>query len=155
MLSSEEESLVQEPMGRAFTPSCGGCISAHGASAPGSLSVSCLPKYWSFSFSISPCNEYSGLISYRTTAWFDLLAVHGTLKGLLQNHSSNQYLRHLLHQSFGPRVFLSFLFFFFPLFLFLADSLERRSQLCNPGNISLFTSFTLSSSTLDHQVLIH
>ena len=37
------------------------------------------PKYWSFSFSISPSNEYSGLISFRTD-WFDLLAVHGTLK---------------------------------------------------------------------------
>ena len=46
------------------------------------------PKYWSFSFSISPSNEYSGLISFRID-WFDLLAVQGTLKGLLQNHSSN------------------------------------------------------------------
>ena len=44
------------------------------------------PKYWSFSFSISPCNEYSGLISFRMD-WFDLLAVQGTLKSLLQ-HSS-------------------------------------------------------------------
>ena len=45
------------------------------------------PKYWSFSFSISPSNEYSGLISFRTD-WFDLLAVLGTLKSLLQHHSS-------------------------------------------------------------------
>ena len=45
------------------------------------------PKYWSFSFSISPSNEYSGLISFRTD-WFDLLAVQGTLKSLLQHHSS-------------------------------------------------------------------
>ena len=45
------------------------------------------PKYWSFSFSISPSNEYSGLISFRTD-WFDLLAVQGTLKCLLQNHNS-------------------------------------------------------------------
>ena len=44
------------------------------------------PKYWSFSFSISPSNEYSGLISFRTD-WFDLLAVQGTLKSLLQHHS--------------------------------------------------------------------
>ena len=44
------------------------------------------PKYWSFSFSISPCNE-SGLISFRID-WFDLCAVHGTLKSLLQHHSS-------------------------------------------------------------------
>ena len=45
------------------------------------------PKYQSFSFSISPSNEYSGLISFRTD-WFDLLAVQGTLKSLLQHHSS-------------------------------------------------------------------
>ena len=45
------------------------------------------PKYWSFSFSISPSNEYSGLISFRTD-WLDLLAVHGTLKSLLQHHGS-------------------------------------------------------------------
>ena len=45
------------------------------------------PKYWSFSFSISPSNEYSGLISFRTD-WLDLLAVQGTLKSLLQHHSS-------------------------------------------------------------------
>ena len=45
------------------------------------------PKYWSFSFNISPSNEYSGLISFRMN-WFDLLAVQGTLKSLLQHHSS-------------------------------------------------------------------
>ena len=45
------------------------------------------PKYWSFSFSISPSNEYLGLISYRID-WFDLLAVQGTLKSLLQHHNS-------------------------------------------------------------------
>ena len=45
------------------------------------------PKYWSFSFSISPSNEYSGLISFRMD-WFDLVAVQGTLKSLLQHHSS-------------------------------------------------------------------
>ena len=52
-------------------------------------SVLCIrwPKYWSFSFSISPCNEYSGLISFRMD-WLDLLAVQGTLKSLLQHHSS-------------------------------------------------------------------
>ena len=44
------------------------------------------PKYWSFSFSISPSNEYSGLISFRI-GWFDLLAVQGTLKSLLQHHN--------------------------------------------------------------------
>ena len=47
------------------------------------------PKYWSFSFSISPSNEYSGLISFRMD-WLYLLAVQGTLKSLLQHHSSVQ-----------------------------------------------------------------
>ena len=45
------------------------------------------PKYWSFSFNISPSNEYSELISFRI-GWLDLLAVQGTLKSLLQHHSS-------------------------------------------------------------------
>ena len=47
------------------------------------------PKYWSFSFSISPSNEFSGLISFRMY-WLDLLAVQGTLKSLLQYHSSKE-----------------------------------------------------------------
>ena len=52
------------------------------------------PKYWSFSFNISPSNEYSGLISFRMD-WLDLLAVQGTLKSLLQYHSSKaSILRH-------------------------------------------------------------
>src|SRR5574337_980960 len=45
------------------------------------------PKYWSFSFNISPCSEYAGLISFRMD-WFDLFAVQETLKSLLQHHSS-------------------------------------------------------------------
>ena len=51
-------------------------------------SVLCVrwPKYWSFSFSISPSNEYSGLISFRMD-WLDFLAVQGTLKSLLEHHS--------------------------------------------------------------------
>ena len=54
-----------------------------------SESVLCVrwPEYWSFSFSISPSNEYSRLISFRIH-WLDLLAVQGTLKSLLQHHSS-------------------------------------------------------------------
>ena len=54
-------------------------------------SVLCIrcPKFWSFSFSISPSNEYSGLISFRID-WFYLLAVQGTLKSLLQHHSSKE-----------------------------------------------------------------
>ena len=53
------------------------------------------PKYWSFSFSISPYNEYSVLISFRID-WLDLLAVQGTLKSLLQHHSSK-------HEFFGAQ----------------------------------------------------
>ena len=55
------------------------------------------PKYWSFSFSISPSNEYSGLISLRID-WLDLLAVQGTLKSLLQHHSSKASILH--HSAF-------------------------------------------------------
>ena len=55
------------------------------------------PKYWSFSFSISPDNEHPGLISFRMD-WLDLLAVQGTLKSLLQHHSSKASI--LLHSAF-------------------------------------------------------
>ena len=55
------------------------------------------PKYWSFSFSMSPSNEYSRLISLRID-WFDLLAVQGTLKSLLQHHSSKSSI--LWHSAF-------------------------------------------------------
>ena len=55
------------------------------------------PKYWSFSFSISPSCEYSGLISLRTD-WLDLLAVQGSLKSLLQHHSSKASI--LQHSAF-------------------------------------------------------
>ena len=59
------------------------------------------PKYWSFSFSISPCNEYSELILFRID-WFDLLAVQGTLKSLLQHHSLIQTQRLLrVHHHFS------------------------------------------------------
>ena len=55
------------------------------------------PKYWSFSFNISPSNEYPGLISFRMN-WLDLLAVQGTLKSLLQHHSSKVLI--LQHSAF-------------------------------------------------------
>ena len=62
-------------------------------------SVLCIrwPKYWSFSFSISPSNEYSGLISFRMD-WLDLLAIQGTLKSFLQHHSSKASI--LQHSAF-------------------------------------------------------
>ena len=56
------------------------------------------PKYWSFSLSINPSNEYSELISFRTD-WFDLVAVQGTLKSLLKHHSSK-------HQFFSAQLSL-------------------------------------------------
>ena len=61
-------------------------------------SVLCIrwPKYWSFSFSISPSNEYSGLISFKMDC-LDLRAVQGTLKGLLQHHSSKLSILWLVH----------------------------------------------------------
>ena len=64
-----------------------------------SESVLCIrwPKYWSFSFSISPSNEYSGLISFRID-WLDLLTVQGTFKSLLQHHSSTASI--LQHSAF-------------------------------------------------------
>ena len=68
--------------------------------ASGSFPMSCffrLPKNWSFSFSISPSNEHSGLISFRMD-WLDLLAIQGTLKSLLQHHSSKASI--LQHSAF-------------------------------------------------------
>ena len=68
------------------------------------------PKYWSFSFSISPASDYSGFISFRID-WFDLLGVQGTLKSLLQHHSlkvsvlrhSTFFLVHLSHPNMTTR----------------------------------------------------
>ena len=62
------------------------------------------PKYWSFSFSIRPSNEHSGLISFRMD-WLDLLAVQGTLKSLLQHHSSKAPILWHLHE--GSKVYAS------------------------------------------------
>ena len=61
------------------------------------LCIRC-PKYWSFSFNISPSNEHPGLISFRM-AWLDLLAVQGTLRSLLQHHSSKASI--LWHSAFS------------------------------------------------------
>ena len=62
---------------------------SHSLSSPSPTALNLIrwPKYWSFSLKISPSNEYSGLISFRMD-WLDLLAVRGTLKSLLQHHSS-------------------------------------------------------------------
>ena len=61
------------------------------------------PKYWSFNFGISPSNEYSGLISFRMD-WLDLLSVQGTLKSLLQHHSSKSINSSTLSLLYSPTV---------------------------------------------------
>ena len=70
-----------------------------------SESVLCIrwPKFWSFSFSISPSSEYSGLISFRID-WLDLLAVQGTLKSFLQHHNSKSINSLMLSFLYGPTV---------------------------------------------------
>ena len=73
-------------------------------------------KYWSFSFSINPSNKYSRLISFRID-WFNLLAVQGTLKSLLQHHSSKASI--LQCSAFFMIQFLFFLFFSFFFFNFI------------------------------------
>ena len=59
------------------------------------------PKYWSFSFSTSPSGEYLGLISFQID-WFDLLADQGTLRSLLQHHSSEEQVISIPHESVKP-----------------------------------------------------
>ena len=82
------------------------------------------PKYWSFGLSISPSNEYSGLISFRTD-WLDLLAVQGTPKSLLQHHSSKAS---VLQRS---------VFFMFQLAIIQFSSVAQSClTLCNPMDSS-------------------
>ena len=93
-------------------------------------SVLCIrwPKDWSFSFSISPSNEYSGLICFRI-GWLDLLAVQGTLKSLLQHHSKK-------HQFFGAQPFYD------PILTSICDYWKNHSfdymNLCQPYDVSAF-----------------
>ena len=82
---------LSSPSLLAFTLSQDQCLSSESA-----LHIR-KPKYWSFSFSITPSNEYSGLISFRID-WFDLPVVQGTLKSLLQHHSSKASI--LQHSAF-------------------------------------------------------
>ena len=84
-------------------------------------------KYWSFSFSIRPCKEYSGLISFRI-GWFDLLAVQGTLKSLLQNHNSKAS---VLQRSalYGPVTFIHDLW---------KNHSFDSADLCWQSNVSVF-----------------
>ena len=111
------------------------------------------PKYWSFSFSISPSNEYSGLISFRIDC-LDLLVVQGTLKSLLQHHSSKAsifqqsafFLAHLSHpyMTNGKTIALTIQTFAGKLMSLLFNRLSRfgitflaNVQLCDPMDCSL------------------
>ena len=82
------------------------------------------PKYWSFSFSISPSNEYSGLISFRID-WFDLLVVQGTLNGLHQHHSSKAPI--LQHSDF-----------FMAQLAHLDMTTGKTTDLCQQSDVSAF-----------------
>ena len=97
------------------------------------------PKNWSFSFSISPSKEYSGLISFKMD-WLDLLAVQGTLKSLLQHHSSKaSILRHSsLSNSRGQRGSLAQ----------TRRGLTLLSQLCRPQS-----QITNQSNHMDHSLV--
>ena len=77
--------------------SCLQSFPASGSFQMSQLFASRWPKYWTFSFNISPSSEYPGLISFRMD-WLDLLTVQGTLKSLLQNHSAKASI--LLHSAF-------------------------------------------------------
>ena len=93
-------------------------------------SVLCImwSEYWSFSLSISPSNEYSGLISLRID-WLDLLAIQGTLKSLLQHHSSKAS---ILHRSAFLMVQLS------PIHNYKKNQSFDYTDLCQQSNVSAF-----------------
>ena len=95
------------------------------------------PKYWSFSFSISPSNEYSGLKSFRMD-WLDFLAVQGILKSLLQHHSSKASI--LRHSRKLPRTIIEWTRMYIPHDLIKNinhKSLQSYLTLCNPMDCSL------------------
>ena len=102
------------------SPPLSSCLQSFLASGSFPMSVHCIrwPKYWSFSFNISPSNEHPGLISFRMD-WLDLLAVQGILKSLLQHHSSKAsvvrcsafFMVQLSHPYMTTRKTIAFLFF--------------------------------------------
>ena len=115
------------------------------------------PKYWSFSFSISPSNEHSGLISFRMD-WLDLLAVQGTLKSLLQHHSSKASI--LQHSAFfivqlphpymthGKTIPLTRQTFVGKVMSLLFNMLSRLVITCLPRSKCLFISWLQSPSAV-------
>ena len=123
-----------------------------------SKSVLCIrwPKYWSFSFSISPSSECSGLISSRM-GWLDLLAVQGTLKSLLQHHSSKSILRRsaffivqLSHpcMTIGKTVVLTRWTFFGKVMSLLFNMLSRLGIIFLPRSKRLLISWLQSPSAV-------
>ena len=114
------------------------------------------PKYWSFSFSISPSNEYSGLISFRMD-WLDLLTIQGTLKSLLQHHSSKAsilqysafFIVQLSHQymTTGKTIVLTIWTFVGKVMSLLFNILSRFVIAFLPRSNSLLISWLQSPST--------
>ena len=115
------------------------------------------PKYWSFSFSISPSNEHSGLISFRID-WLDLLAVQGTLKSLLQHHSSKAsilqcssfFMVQLSHpyMTTGKTIALTRWTFFGEVMSLLFNMLSRLVITFLPRSKCLFSSWLQSPSAV-------
>ena len=115
------------------------------------------PKYWSFSFSISPSNEYSGIISFRVD-WLDLLTVQGTLKSLLQHHNSKaSILRHSTyfivhlshpHTTTGKTIALTRQTFVGLVMSLLFNMLSRLVITFLPKSKSLLISWLLSPSAV-------
>ena len=122
-------------------------------------SVLCIkwPKYWSFSFSISSSNEYSGLISFRIH-WYDLLAVQGTLKRLLQHHSSKASILQRLtffivqlshpYMTTGKTIALTILTFVGKVISLMLNMLSRFVEDFLPRSKRLLISWLQSPSTV-------
>ena len=112
------------------------------------------PKYWSFSFSISPSNDYSGLISFRMD-WLDLLVVQGTLKSILQHHSlktwilwSSAFFMVQLSHPYMTIVVLTIWIFFSKVMSLLFNVLSRFVIAFLPRNKHLLISWLQSPSTV-------
>ena len=115
------------------------------------------PKYWSFSFSISPSNQYSGLISFRMD-WLDFLAVQGALKSLLQHHSSTAsilwcsafFIVQLSHQymTTGKTIALTRWTFVSKVMSLPVNMLSRLVIACLPGSKHLLISWLQSPSAV-------
>ena len=115
------------------------------------------PKYWSFSFNFSPFNEHPGLVSFRMD-WLDLLAVHGTLKSLLQHHSSKDsilqrsafFIVELSHpyMTTGKTIALIRRTFVGKVMFLLFNMLSRLVRTVLPRNKCLLTSWLQSPSTV-------